>query len=44
MSSRYVELSGTRRCFVAFASVRGAHVIRGDKRFLRWAVAVDRER
>lgn len=40
----YAELPGTQHGFDVFHSVRGAHVIRGVERFLRWVHAVRSER
>jgi acetyl esterase/lipase len=40
----YAELPGTQHGFDVFHSVRGAHVIRGVERFLRWVYAGREER
>jgi acetyl esterase/lipase len=40
----YAELPGTQHGFDVFHSVRGAHVIRGVERFLRWVHAAHEER
>jgi acetyl esterase/lipase len=39
----YAELPGTQHGFDVFHSVRGAHVIRGVERFLRWVHAAHEE-
>ena len=40
----YAELPGTQHGFDVFHSVRGAHVIRGVERFLRWVHAAHEQR
>jgi acetyl esterase/lipase len=40
----YAELPGTQHGFDVFHSIRGAHVIRGVERFLRWVHAAHEER
>ena len=39
----YAELPGTQHGFDVFHSIRGAHVIRGVERFLRWVHASDKQ-